>query len=93
MIKLKDDIQTLTEFKRDTTKAIRRLKRNKRPMILTVNGKAELIVQDAESYQDILDRLETIEGVRRGLADMKAGRTTPASEVHARIRKEFGIPE
>jgi hypothetical protein len=42
------------------------------PLALTINGKAELVVQDAEAYQVLLDRAEAIEGIQRGLADVKA---------------------
>jgi hypothetical protein len=37
--------------------------------VLTVNGKAELVVQDAESDQQIverLERLEAVEAIQRG---------------------------
>jgi len=40
------------------------------------------VVQDAESYQKLLeakDRMETIEGIKRGLESMKARRGKPAS--------------
>jgi len=47
-------------------------------LVLTINGKAEVVVQDAEAYQELLERVETIEGIQRGLADVKAGRTKPA---------------
>jgi hypothetical protein len=40
--------------------------------VLTIDGKAELVVQDAEAYQALLDRVEAIEGIQRGLADVKA---------------------
>jgi prevent-host-death family protein len=50
MINLSKDIHSLTEFKRNTTEFLQRLKETKHPLVLTVNGKAELVVQDAESY-------------------------------------------
>jgi PHD/YefM family antitoxin component YafN of YafNO toxin-antitoxin module len=62
------------------------------PLVLTINGKAELVVQDAEAYQALLDRVEAIEGIRRGLADVKAGRTKPARQVFTRLRRKRGIP-
>ena len=52
------------------------------------HGKAELVVQDAEAYQALLDRVEAIEGIQRGLADVKAGRTKPARQVFARLRRK-----
>ena len=61
------------------------------PVVLTINGKAELVVQDAASYQkmrDRVDKLEALEGIKRGLADVKAGRVTPAAE----FRAKRGLP-
>jgi hypothetical protein len=56
-------------------------KRTRRPVVLTVNGKAEFVVQDAESYQRILDRLErlqAVEAIRAGIAAAEEGRVRPA---------------
>ena len=64
-MKLMRDIQSLSTFKRDTTKIVRQLKKTGQPVMLTVNGKAELVIQDAESYQKLLEahaRMEAIEG-------------------------------
>jgi hypothetical protein len=46
-------------------------------LVLTIDGKAYLVVQDADAYQAFLDRVEAIERIQRGLADVKAGRTKP----------------
>jgi prevent-host-death family protein len=76
-------IDTLTNFKRDTTRFLKQLRRTKEPVVLTINGKAELVVQDAASYQELMERierLETIAAVKEGLEDVAAGRTRPARE-------------
>lgn len=95
MLDISTDIMSLSDFKRETTTLIRQLKETGRPVVLTVNGKAELVVQDAASYQqllEIVDRLETIEGIRIGLEEMKAGKGRPAAEVFAELRRELNIP-
>ncbi|MEW6736624.1 MAG: type II toxin-antitoxin system Phd/YefM family antitoxin [Acidobacteriota bacterium] len=81
------DIQPLSTFKRETGKIIEQLKETGEPVVLTINGKAELVVQDAAAYQALIDqnermkeRLETIAGIRRGLEDVKQGRVIPARE-------------
>ena len=51
MLNLTQDIHPLTDFKRNTTDFMSKMKESRRPLVLTVNGKAELVVQDAESYQ------------------------------------------
>ena len=92
MLDLANDIRSLSDFKRNTLELMDRLRRTGHPLVLTVNGKAELVVQGAEAYQALLDRVEAIEGVQRGLADVKAGRTKPALKVFDRLRRKHGIP-
>jgi hypothetical protein len=56
---------------------------------LTVNGRAELIVQNAAAYEETLD---AIRGIQRGLEEMKAGKGEPARKVLERIRSKYKIP-
>lgn len=89
------DIKSLSTFKRNTMELIRQLKETGEPIVLTVNGEAELVVQDARSYQKLLesiDRLETIAGIRRGLEEMKAGKGRPADEFFQEMERELDIP-
>lgn len=95
-MKLTRDIHSLSTFKRDTAKLVRQMKKTKAPVILTVNGRAELVVQDAESYQTLLeakDRMETIDEIKRGLESMKRHRGKPATEFFREFFAEKGISE
>jgi len=95
-MKLTRDIQSLSTFKRDTAKIVRQLKKTGQPVVLTVNGKAQLVVQDAESYQKLLeaqDRMEAIEGIKRGLESMKRNAGKPAEQFFREFFAEKGIPE
>ena len=68
--------------------------RGKTPLVLTVNGRAELVVQDAGSYQEMLDRLEhaeTMAALRRGLKDAEAGRMIPLDEAVKKLRAKHGF--
>src|SRR5260370_33469294 len=80
MLNLSQDIHPLTGFKRKTSSFMNRMKETRRPVVLTVNGKAELVVQDAESYPQILDRLErleAVEAIRLGIKAAEEGRVSP----------------
>ena len=95
MLDLSKDIQPLTTFRRKSSQFLRQIKKSKRPVVLTVNGKAAAIVQDAQAYQTLLDmaaRNDVFEAIRQGLDDVASGRTRPAREVFAEIRKKHGIP-
>jgi prevent-host-death family protein len=86
------DIQPLTDFKRNTADFLTRLKATGQPVILTINGKAELVVQDAKSYQRLLDlaeRLETIQAVREGIASADRGEGQPMDELFDQLEKEL----
>ena len=92
MLDLANDIRSLSDFKRNTVDLLDRIRKTGNPMVLTVNGKAELVVQDAEASQALLDRVETLEGIQRGVADVKAGRTRPAQQVFDKLRRKHGVP-
>jgi prevent-host-death family protein len=62
MIDLRE-VRSVTEFQRNLKDYVGRLKEKKTPMVLTVNGRAEVVVQDADSYQALLDRLERAETI------------------------------
>jgi prevent-host-death family protein len=88
MIRLAD-IRSLTDFKRNTAELVEQLKRTGRPQVLTVNGKAELVVQDVDSYQRLLDaveRLEAIAGIQRGLESAARGEGASVEETFGALR-------
>ncbi len=95
MIDLSKGIDSLTNFKRNTPAFLDQLRESGKPVVLTINGKAKLVVQDASSYQlllETIDRLEAIEGIRRGLGEMTAGKGKPLDQVDKAIRKKHRIP-
>jgi PHD/YefM family antitoxin component YafN of YafNO toxin-antitoxin module len=83
------DIRSLTDFQRNTKAHLKRLKTTGRPEVLTVNGKAELIIQNAAAYEETLD---AIRGIQRGLDEKAAGKGQPARVVLNRIRAKYKIP-
>jgi PHD/YefM family antitoxin component YafN of YafNO toxin-antitoxin module len=88
------EVRSVTEFQRNIKDYVGKLKENKTPMVLTVNGRAELVVQDAESYQLMLDRLEraeTVEAIRKGIQAAAEGRTMPLNEAVAKLRAKHGL--
>ena len=95
MIKL-EDIHSLSDFQRNTKEHVCRLKETGQPEVLTVNGKAELVVLAAETFQKLSDKAEradAVEGIRRGLEEAKAGKGRPVREALAAIRKKHRIPK
>jgi len=95
MIQL-SDIHPLTDFLRNHKEHVKRLKKAQRPEMLTINGKAALVLQDAASYQKLLervDRAEAQEWIRRGVAEMEAGKGRPAAAFFDELKRKHKIPD
>lgn len=94
MLDITKDIQSLTKFRRRSGDFIKQLKRSKRPVVLTVRGKAAAVVQDAGAYQRLLDiaaRADAKEGVRQGLEDARRGRLRLGRKFFDEFEAEHGI--
>jgi len=94
MLDITKDIQSLTTFRRRSGDFIKQLKKSKRPLVLTVKGKAAAILQDAESYQRLLDiaaRADSLEGIRQGLDQAKQGKGRDVEGFFAEFEAKHGI--
>lgn len=94
MLDITSDIQSLTTFRRRSGDFLKQLKKSKRPVVLTVKGKAAAIVQDAEAYQCLLDiaaRADAEEGIRQGLNDGREGKIRSAREFFREFEAKHGI--
>ena len=90
-----NDIRSLSDFKRNSREFLEQMRETGNPVVPTINGKAEVVVQDAASYQKLLnyiDQMEALEGIKEGLADVEAGRVTPLEKFEKDFRKRHAIP-
>ena len=95
-MKLARDIMSLSTFKRDSNKVMRQMKKTKAPVVLTVNGKAAVVVQDAESYQKLLElkeRSEVVEILRQRLASRSSKKGRPAEDFFNEFFATNDIPD
>ena len=78
----------MTTFKRNSAGLMKRMRKTGRPLVLTVNGKAEAVVLDASAYREVVDRLEAIASIRRGLGQARRGLGRPVDEVFDQLETE-----
>src|SRR5689334_10195570 len=86
------EIYALSDFQRNAKSHIRRLRKTGRPEILTVNGRAAVVIQDAETYRRAMAaaaHAAEIAAVDEALEQMKAGLGIPLEQVDRQLRKEF----
>jgi PHD/YefM family antitoxin component YafN of YafNO toxin-antitoxin module len=90
MLDINSDINSLSNFKRNTPEFIKKLKQTGHPVVLTINGKAELVVQDTASYQKLIelaDRAERMDALRSSIEEMRNGNVSPAEDMLAEMQQ------
>ncbi len=88
MINVSEDIHSLTTFKRKSSDLMKQMKKTGRPLVLTVNGKAEAVVVDPATYQKVAGQLDAIAAIRQGLLEAEKGLGRPADEVFDELEQE-----
>lgn len=94
MLNIKTDIHSISDFKRKTPDFVKRLKKTGKPVVLTMNGRAQVVVQDAESYQnmlDILERVKDIDAIREGLSDIDQGNTMSLNAFDKEMKRRHPV--
>jgi PHD/YefM family antitoxin component YafN of YafNO toxin-antitoxin module len=87
-------VHSLTEFQRNAKDHVERLKESGKPEVLTVNGQAELVVQSAQAYQELLEDAElarSLRVIRKSLDDAKRGKTQSARAFLKSLAAKHGI--
>jgi prevent-host-death family protein len=70
-----EDIRSVTELKRKTKEILSQVHRTKRPVVLTVNGKADAVLMDTKTYEKHLKAGNMARLLVRAEEDVTAGRT------------------
>lgn len=87
--------ESLNNFTANPAPYVEKLRHTGEPLLLTVEGEGEVVIQDAASYQRVLetvDRLEAVLAVKEGLRDVAAQRTRPMREVLEELARKHNLP-
>jgi len=68
---------------------LEQVRSTRRPVIVTQEGKGAAVLVDLDSYRSLLEELELLKDVHRGLADIEAGRVTPHEEAMDRLLDRY----
>lgn len=87
-------IHPVTDFVRNYRAYLTRMQETREPEVLTVNGVAECVLVDAETFQAMRaawERERFINAVNQGIESMKSGAGKPVSQAFSEIRTELGL--
>ena len=74
---LTEDIRSVTDLKKNTREILDQLHHTGRPVILTVNGKADAVLMDAATYQKHLEAFDLAKALQISQDEVRAGKTRP----------------
>ena len=87
-------VKPISYLKSHAAELVREITESGEPMLITQNGEAKVIVQDAQSYEDMQQTLALLKILTLGRKEIEAGRFVPASDVFAELEqmdKDDGI--
>ena len=79
-MKLHSDVEPLSSFRARTAQFIERIKRTRRPMLLTQNGIGSIVVMNAEDYDGLMEKIMLLEEVRDAEREIVNGKTLSHKE-------------
>jgi prevent-host-death family protein len=84
------DIVPVGELKVQAAKLLRRVREERRPVVITQHGKPAGVLISPEEYDRLVDRERFISALEEGLQDSAAGRTLTNEELTADLDRKFG---
>ncbi len=91
-ISLLQDVKTVSELKRQLKAIFEQLHRTHRPIVVTVNGKPDVVLLDAATFERRLQALNLAPLLAEAEADIRKGRTRPAKEFLKELRRGTKVP-
>ena len=86
---LTDDIHPAADLPSKAEGLLRQVQDTRRPVVLTQEGKEAAVLLDFDSYQSLLEEVELLKDVHRGLAAIEAGKVVPHEEVRAHLFSRY----
>jgi prevent-host-death family protein len=86
-----EDIKSITELKRNANSVIDQVQKTKRPLVLTVNGKAKAVLLDAKEYEKINSAFQMLKLLIPAEEDIREGRYQEAREFLKEFKRDREI--
>ena len=79
-----EDVKPLSEFRANVSRFIERVRKTKRPIVLTQRGHSAAVVLDVSEYEQLLESVEPLRDIH--LAEKQFAQGKGAPQARARVR-------
>jgi prevent-host-death family protein len=88
-ISISKDIEPLSEFRKKSADFVKRLKKEKQPIILTQHGKSAAVLIDVSEYERFTKKLEMLEDLLEAKQQVEQGKTYTMDQARERIERHL----
>jgi prevent-host-death family protein len=85
---LVENVQPISYLKTNTSDVVKQVQETREPVLITVNGKVQAVIQDAFSYQKMHDQLMMLRILAHGQKQIEEGKVTDHNELFAHLEAE-----
>jgi antitoxin YefM len=86
---LSEETHPAADLRSKAERLLEQVQATRRPVILTEQGRGAAVLVDIDSYRSLLEEIDLLRDVHRGLADVRAGRVVPHEEARARLMARY----
>ena len=86
-LSLVEDLTPISDFRVRTAEIIAKVKKTKRPVILTQRGRSAAVLEDVREYERRVERLELLEAILSGLRAAEKGQVVSHAKAMAELDK------
>jgi prevent-host-death family protein len=88
-ISISKDIEPLSEFRKKTADFVKRLKKEKQPIILTQHGKSVAVLMDVSEYERFTKKLEMLVDLLEAKQQVELGKIYTMDQARERIGRHL----
>jgi len=87
-MRLSEAVIPISEMKSHTARLVNGVADTRRPVIITQNGRARVVVEDLRTYEETQESLAMLKVLAMGRNNVRDGKFKPVAEAFADIRKQ-----
>jgi len=84
-INLEQDIKPLTEFRANVTAFVQKVRKTKRPIVITQHGRSSAVLLDVKEYELLLEKIEILQDIKLAEKQLNEGQSIDHDEVKENI--------
>ena len=84
-INLDQDIKPLTEFRANVTAFVQKVRKTKRPLVITQHGRSSAVLLDVEEYESLIEKIEILQDIQLSEKQFNEGQVVDHDEMKKKI--------